>query len=126
MITGEQMDLNLAPVIREILDEGLDDWVTIDTVIAEAREFGDVYGEDLRTVFLSLLRTLLSEGLMVYGGLGENGFEPSGLGVEGDLSHVLGILDRCHWSPQGAAGWLGLTEKGSQVAETYGLPGIGL
>lgn len=102
---------------REILIEGLDDWVPIDSLIEGAREFAAPFGVDFRTLSIDALTYLFAEGLAEPGNLGHTGFESIGTTPDA-LARVIADCERFDWLPKGASHWLSNTEKGDRsVAE---------
>lgn len=100
-------------IIDELLDTGLDDWVSLHDVVALCSR-GAIDQKGRRAV-LDVLESLYSDGLMVPGDL-EGGFEDWAPPSEGWVARSEAELDRLDWRPMGAGFWLRLTGKGEQLA----------
>ncbi|MFE2867857.1 hypothetical protein [Embleya sp. NPDC059259] len=98
-------------IAREVLLEGLDDWVPIDTVIAGARDApGAVAG--FQGTAAMVFEHLLRNAFMRAGDLGENGFEAWPVTGDQAYDRVLRQCERLGWAPLGAGAWLANTPLG--------------
>jgi len=104
-------------IIREVLIEGLDDWVPVDRVIGMARESRNCEGEDYKSLTLKTIESLLKRGFVLVGEIGATGFEAWPGSVAEIMSKVANLLDSLEWMPQGAACWLVTTPLGDAQAE---------
>ncbi|MDG3009014.1 hypothetical protein G4X40_02490 [Rhodococcus sp. D2-41] len=102
----------LETIVRSVLDEGVDDWVPIDSLIWEAREAaGD---SDFRVLVADALRLMFAEGLVVAGHVGgPEGFLSEG-SSDGTLAQVIADCASMNWNPQGGGYWLANTDKGDR------------
>lgn len=103
-------------VVRELLEEGLDDWVPVDRLLGLAEDVAPEGAEEVRDVAVELLRWLLAGGLTAVGDLGESGFEAWPETGDELLAKAVRVLDGFGWSPQGGAYWLANTPKGDAAA----------
>ncbi|MEU2086689.1 hypothetical protein [Streptomyces albus] len=106
------MSERLAPLVREILQDGEDDWVMLDSVVAYAWEHAEASGTAPEDVTKEFLTTLLGEDLMEIGDLAEEGFRPWDLPPLEAVDRCLADLESYDWEPRGALSWLSITEKG--------------
>lgn len=113
------MNSNMTPFVAEILDDGDDDWVAIDSLIAVAREYANVHGDDFRVISLELLRALLDEGLMEIGDLGETGFEAWPSTVDESVHRFKEGCESYNWEPMGALWWLANTPAAAEWLRTH-------
>jgi hypothetical protein len=111
-----------AQLREQILDVGLDDWVSLAEVetIVEHYNLTDATG-DHRQMVLAAVRSLLRDGLVAVGappGRGENHFRP----WPGSIDEVMARLTERYGGRYGDpdsweyAIWIGLTEEGDRVA----------
>ena len=103
-------------IADEILAEGLDDWVPVDTVIGSAREAAARAGSNFKRLAAATTGYLIEGGLMVAGDLGAEGFEPW---PEPPAAMARRVTDQCEsfdWEPLGAACWLANTAAGDDRA----------
>jgi hypothetical protein len=101
-------------VADEVLVEGLDDWVLVDTVIGAAHEAVEGDGGDFRPVAVAAIDYLIGNGLMVAGDIGDTGFEPW---PESPPAMARRVIEKCEsfdWVPLGDACWLANTERGAR------------
>jgi len=110
------MSNNADSVIRNLLDEGLDDWVPIDSVIGESRALAASEGGDMRQIASAIIRKLISGGLMVPGVIGSNGFEAWVGSTEELVERVVSECEDLRWAPFGAGCWMANTERGDRAA----------
>ncbi|MFG2577247.1 hypothetical protein [Streptomyces sp. NPDC048481] len=103
-------------IIRDLLVEGLDDWVPVDRLIWLAREESEQSGGDFRFLAIELLTELMRDGLMEIGELGDTGLEPWSGGAEAVLARLVTALDQVGWMPAGGVCWLASTSQGDRMA----------
>jgi hypothetical protein len=103
-------------IIRELLVEGLDDWVPVDRLIWLAREESEQSGGDFRSLAIELLTELMRDGLMDIGELGDTGFEPWSGDADAVLARLVTALDQVDWMPAGGVCWLANTPQGDRMA----------
>ncbi|GLY50590.1 hypothetical protein [Lentzea sp. NBRC 102530] len=102
--------------VRELLLDGVDDWVSLDRIIWAARQVSESSSADFGDEFRDLLDTLVRGGLVVPGELGDSGFERWG-GEPGELiARVIEQAQEFGWAPQGAGCWFANTELGDRTA----------
>lgn len=102
--------------VREILAEGLEDWVPIDRVVGRAREMADQF----RPTAIRLVEYLLRNELVRIGDIGEGGFEEWPGDVEENIERVVRGLEVKDWNAMGELCWLANTARGDDfVRETY-------
>ncbi|WP_369201938.1 hypothetical protein [Streptomyces sp. PU-14G] len=104
--------MTLSPLIREILQDGEDDWVAIDNVIAYAWRHAESSGTDPEAMTVELLTALLKGNLMEIGTLEEAGFSPWCMPVADTVRTCVAAFDTYHWEPRGTLYWLSITESG--------------
>ena len=107
-------------IALEILAEGLDDWVPVDSVIGSARDAAAHTGTDFRSLATATITHLIKTGLMVAGDLGNEGFERW---PEPPAAMAHRVIDQCEsfgWEPLGAACWLANTAAGDERARLSG------
>lgn len=103
--------------VRELLDEGLDDWVPLDQVIWASRNLAEAAGTSLQKAASDLVSHLIENNLMVSGVIGSEGFEHWS-GSPSELVHrVIRDCERYNWEPFGAGCWMANTEHGDRVAQ---------
>ncbi|GHI09668.1 hypothetical protein AQI88_41385 [Streptomyces cellostaticus] len=103
-------------VVRELIEEGLDDWVPVDRLLGLAEDVAQDRAAGFRDVATDLLRWLLTSGLMAVGDLGGSGFEAWPETGDELLAKAVRVLDGFDWNPQGGAYWLANTPKGDAAA----------
>ncbi|MGV4983306.1 hypothetical protein ACVB8X_01945 [Streptomyces sp. NRAIS4] len=103
-------------IIRELLEEGLDDWVPVDRLVGLAQETVEQSDRDFRDVATEALTQLVSGGLMEVGDLGESGFEAWNGTPDAIVKRVVSTLEEFDWLPQGGACWLANTPHGNSQA----------
>lgn len=111
------MSTNLEGVIRDILEEGLTDWVPIDRIVGAAREAAPTEGSDFREIASEVVSRLIKNELMVPGSIGSVGFErwPGPPGALFD--RVIAECESFNWQPQGGGCWLANTDKGDGMVD---------
>ncbi|MFE9647270.1 hypothetical protein ACFYO0_24775 [Streptomyces sp. NPDC006365] len=102
-------------ICREILEEGLDDWVPLDRLVGLARELSERRGVNHRDVSEKVLAHLLHSGLVTVGDLGESGFEAWTDDADGAVRRIMRALDDAGWEPAGGC-WLANTPVGDREA----------
>lgn len=108
--------MNREHIVRELLVEGLDDWVPVDRLIGLVRESEDLRDEEFKEATAGILDHLLRQDLMAVGELGESGFEAWPGTVEENVTKVVATLDDVNWVPLGGACWLSNTARGDSEA----------
>ncbi|MFJ8085111.1 hypothetical protein ACIQ6Y_31390 [Streptomyces sp. NPDC096205] len=103
-------------IYRELLEEGLDDWIMVDQVLYLAGELAEQSGEPPREVTERVLTHLVRGGLMNVGDLGETGFEAWSGDADSVVRRVLESLDAVDWHPAGGGCWLANTPAGDREA----------
>ncbi|MFF0067218.1 hypothetical protein ACFYRC_38135 [Streptomyces sp. NPDC005279] len=103
-------------IIRELLVEGLDDWVPVDRLIGLAREAAEPSSGDFRALAGEVLADVVRGGLMAVGEIGDTGFEPWAGDDDAVLHRVVVALDRVAWIPAGGVCWLANTPEGDRLA----------
>ncbi|KUO05179.1 hypothetical protein [Streptomyces caeruleatus] len=103
-------------IVRELLVEGLDDWVPVDRLVGLAREESERSGTDFRSLAVRLLGDLVKDGLMDVGELGDTGFEPWTGDTDTVLARIVAALDQVDWRPAGGVCWLANTPEGDRTA----------
>lgn len=98
---------------KEILVEGLDDWVPVDRLIGRARELRPS-GEECKSLFRQALDLLLSQGFAVAGEVGDEGFVPWSGSVPQVMERVVSQCEELAWEPLGAGCWLANTRVGDE------------
>jgi hypothetical protein len=100
-------------ILKEILTEGLDDWVPIDQVLWLARQEATETGVASEQVTVDVLRRLMAQGLAVVGQIGDQGFEGWTGSEDEIIARVVESLDAVDWNPQGGGFWLASTPVGN-------------
>ncbi|MCY1141854.1 hypothetical protein OWR29_27985 [Actinoplanes sp. Pm04-4] len=108
--------MNTDAIVDELVAEGLDDWVPVDTVIGAAREAADAAGVDFRGLTVTVLERLIVGGLMVAGDIGEDGFESWPDPAPEMVRKVVAQVESFDWTPLGGACWLANTAAGDERA----------
>ncbi|OLZ47245.1 hypothetical protein [Amycolatopsis keratiniphila] len=102
--------------VAPTLDDGLDDWVPVDTLIWNAIQVVPKDSDRFAGFFATVLDYLLREGLMIVGDIGDTGFEPWTSSIEDTVERVTRDCQAVDWAPQGSLCWLSNTPKGDQRA----------
>ncbi|WP_249997469.1 hypothetical protein [Actinoplanes sp. M2I2] len=108
--------MNTDSMANEILIEGLDDWVPVDTVIGAAHEAADEAGLDFRALTVALLEQLILGGLMTAGDIGDTGFQSWPDPEPAMVRKVVAQVESFGWAPLGGACWLANTAIGDERA----------
>lgn len=103
-------------IIRELLEEGRDDWVPVDRLVGLAQETAERSGRDFRDVAGEALTHLVSGGLMEVGDIGDSGFEAWSGAPDAVVKRVVSTLEEFGWLPQGGACWLANTPAAGRAA----------
>ncbi|MET9259524.1 hypothetical protein [Amycolatopsis sp. NPDC004079] len=107
--------LEIERAVAPTLDEGLDDWVPVDTLIANAIQVMPETDDRFAEFFASVLDFLLREDLMVVGEIGNTGFEPwPSTTIEDTVVRVVRDCQSVDWFARGGLCWLASTPKGKQ------------
>lgn len=106
--------MNEEEIYREILEEGLDDWVPVDRLVGLSRELSERRGVSHRGVTENILAYLLHSGLIDVGDMGESGFEKWGDDAAGAVRRVMRSLEEVGWEPAGGVCWLANTPLGDR------------
>jgi len=101
-------------IAANVLRDGLDDWVPIDTLIWYAREASSKSGYSFKEVAVDVIDYLLTEGLAVAGDIGEDGFEEWTGSPTEVMQRVVAKCESLNWQPYGGACWLSNTKKGNE------------
>src|SRR5436305_6985689 len=102
-------------IIRDLLIEGVEDWVPIDTLIGLANESEKSEGGNFKEIVASILDYLLKDDLMVAGEIGNSGFEAWAGDADSIARRIIARLDEVDWRPFGGVCWLANTSKGDNV-----------
>lgn len=108
--------MNSENIVRELLVEGLDDWVPVDRLIGLVRESEGLRDKEFKEAATGVLDHVLRRELMAVGELGESGFEAWPGTVEENVAKAVATLDKLNWEPLGGACWLSNTAKGDSEA----------
>lgn len=103
-------------IADEILKEGLDDWVPLDTLIWSAREVAEKSEYDFKSLTIDVLHFLLSEGLALVGDIGDSGFDAWTTPPAETIERIVAACERLDWQPAGGLCWISTTPKGDQRA----------
>ncbi|SNY29456.1 hypothetical protein [Paractinoplanes atraurantiacus] len=109
--------MNTDGIVDELLVEGLDDWVPVDTVIGAAREAAEAAGVEFQGLTVEVLERLIVGGLMVAGDIGD-GFERWDDEPQAMVRKVVAQVESFGWAPLGGACWLANTPAGDDRART--------
>lgn len=103
---------------REVLLEGLDDYLGLWEFVASVRDNGTVSPRTVREEVLTLVRKLLEEGLVEAGfPTREGGFAPEDAEAPELLERISGEWDELNREPDiGDIVWFKLTDKGRRHA----------
>ncbi|WP_409491102.1 hypothetical protein [Amycolatopsis sp. cmx-11-12] len=119
------MDEPRAQELREIelavtptIEEGLDDWVPVDSLIWNTFQIVPRDSDRFAGFFTSVLDYLLREDLMVVGDIGDTGFEPWTSSIEDTVERVVRDCQAVDWSAGLGLCWLSNTPKGDQQAQS--------
>ncbi|MEU7890654.1 hypothetical protein AB0B54_34565 [Microbispora bryophytorum] len=114
------MNEQIRALMAEVLDEGLDDWITLGHILYRASELASV---ESRGVALAVVRTLLLEGLAVPGYIGDSGFEAWDLNPEQAMERVVAECEKRNWVLGLTDIWLATTERGDDLARVINAQG---
>ncbi|MEY9845240.1 hypothetical protein ABH940_002310 [Streptacidiphilus sp. BW17] len=103
-------------IIKELVLEGLDDWVPVDRVLDLVRETLPASNDAFKKEVGAVIEELLSQEIMTVGDIGETGFEPWATTGADRTTEVLRKLEAAQWLPQGGACWLANTPEGDRLA----------
>ncbi|MET9261286.1 hypothetical protein [Amycolatopsis sp. NPDC004079] len=107
-------------VVAPTLDEGLDDWVPVDSLIWNAFQVVPRDSDRFAGFFASVLDYLLREGLMVVGEIGDTGFEPwPASSVEDTVERVVRDCQAVDWSAKLGLCWLSNTPEGDRRSRWF-------
>ena len=112
--------MNEHEIYRELLEEGIDDWLPVDRLIGLAGQLSAQSGEGRRDLTEKLLGHLVRGGLMQVGDLGETGFEAWPGDADSAIRRVLESLDAVAWQPAGGGCWLANTAAGDREVSGTG------
>ncbi|MGW4642774.1 hypothetical protein ACWEN6_29945 [Sphaerisporangium sp. NPDC004334] len=110
------MNEHVRALIAEVLDEGLDDWVTLGHVMYRATIVSSAGPDESRKMALSALEVLLKNALAVAGNIGDSGFEAWGLSPRQAFERILSEGENRNWVFGLTDVWLANTEKGDNLA----------
>lgn len=106
-------------VIDEILDDGVDDWMLLHTVVGIVREQYDGDTDDARADASVIIRELLEGEWMIAGDLKDT-FIPWNSTPSVSCERILQQLDAKDWDSVGnVIAWLCNTPKGNERAAEY-------
>jgi hypothetical protein len=108
--------MNIPETAREILAEGVDDWIPIDRAVYLAGDRASIAGRSRDEIFKESMEFLLSNGLVTLGKIGESGYEPCNSGGGDIVRALITRLIEVDWRPQGALCWIANTALGDHVA----------
>ena len=113
---GKRAPAEIDQVVATTLADGLDDWIPIDWLIANALDVVPQFSVHFKAFFTSALDFLLRNDLMVVGELGKVGFEPWKSRIEDTVERVVRDCEAVDWLPQGSLYWLASTPRGKRQA----------
>lgn len=108
--------MNDEQIIQELLDEGSDDWVTLNRVVGLTAP--GVIDDEGKARVVRVLERLYNEGLMVPGTLELSGFVKWAVPASEYLPRSIAELERLNWVPKNEGFWLDLTDLGEERAST--------
>lgn len=111
------MSSNVDQAIRDLLDEGLTDWVPVDRIIDIARDVATASGSAGVAVASDLITAVIQGGLMVPGDIGSEEFERWEGGLDELVARVVQQCQEFDWLPQGAGCWFANTALGDRMAK---------
>ncbi|MEU6310699.1 hypothetical protein [Streptomyces sp. NPDC047014] len=114
------MKKNDDSICQELLEEGLDDWVPVDLLVALAFEMSQESGESMRDITARVLSRLLHSGLMQVGELGETGFEAWPEENDAVVRRVIEALETVKWEPALGVCWLANTPEADRLVSEAG------
>lgn len=112
--------INLDPIQRDLIIEGLEDYIGLWQIAKHVRrEFGSLSAERLRELTVRELEPLLSGGLIEAGFPSEGGgFSSWGMDAESTLDRILSEWSRLKSDPTiGDVCWFRNTGKGNALAK---------
>ncbi|WP_432923124.1 hypothetical protein ACQPZZ_25980 [Microbispora sp. CA-135349] len=112
------MNETVRALLTEILDEGLDDWVTLGHVVHRAAVLSRGTAAESRRVALTAVRTLLARRLAVAGTIGDSGFEAWALEPEDAFARIISECENRGWTLGLTDVWLANTDEGDRVARS--------
>jgi len=105
--------------VLDLLVEGLDDWVSLHNVVWHGREQAADFGGDIGAAVRTVVSTLVIEGLMYPGELGETTIDPWRGGAKELVERVMRQCQELDWNPQGRGCWFANTPEGNRLAAEY-------
>lgn len=109
--------------MAEVLDEGLDDWVTLGHVLFRASVLSDAKGTAYRPLALDALSVLLENHLVIAGNIGDSGFEAWDLSPAQALDRIRAECETKGWVLGLTDVWLATTAEGDALARSIGEKG---
>ncbi|WP_030903799.1 hypothetical protein [Streptomyces sp. NRRL F-5126] len=104
-------------ISEELLEDGLDDWNLVDSLIALAYQAG---GEErFRTLFRQSLDWLLENQYIEAGTLEEEGFRAWVGAPKVIAERVVKLCESLEWQPMGDGCWLSNTASGDAYARAH-------
>ncbi|MGW7533294.1 hypothetical protein [Amycolatopsis sp. NPDC054798] len=105
-------------VVAPTIEDGLDDWVPVDSLIWNASQVVPKDSDRFAGFFASVLGYLLREGLMAAGEIGGTGFEPwTTSSVEDTVERVVRDCQAVDWFAGLGLCWLSNTPEGDRRAQ---------
>ncbi|WP_433259330.1 hypothetical protein ACQPYK_49890 (plasmid) [Streptosporangium sp. CA-135522] len=117
------MDEKVRTLMAEVLDEGLDDWITLGHILYRASTMIGAETSNARSAALAAVKILLTENLAVAGNIGDSGFEAWDLNVEQALDRILLECESRNWVLGLTDVWIATTEKGDDLARSMKVEG---
>ncbi|GAA1376263.1 hypothetical protein [Streptomyces beijiangensis] len=107
--------MKINQIAKEILSEGLDDWVRLTAFIYHVEEFTNSATER-RAAFVETLIFLLEEELMVVGDLGDQVIPWPG-DADAVVARAVRECERLDWDPRLDGCWFANTDAGDRWAQ---------
>jgi hypothetical protein len=108
--------MNIPQTARELLAEGVDDWVPVDRAVYLADNLASRTGRSRDEIFRESMEFLISNGLVTLGRIGDSGFEVCSSGRGDIVRELIARLNEVDWRPQGALCWIANTALGDHLA----------
>jgi len=102
--------------VMDLLREGLDDWVSLHNVVWHGRAQAASFGGDIEAAVRDVVTTLVVDGLMYPGDLGDTAIDPWPGAAEELVERVMGQCRDVGWNPQGRGCWFANTPLGARLA----------
>ncbi|MGN9843467.1 hypothetical protein ACTMTI_35605 [Nonomuraea sp. H19] len=120
------MNDEVRSLMAEVLDEGLDDWVTLGHVLHRASVLSRTDQFNARSITMATLEILIGNGLVVAGNMGDSGFEAWDLEPGQAVDRIRVECEARGWILGLTDIWLATTPRGDDIARLINVEGEGV